>query len=66
MPKTYPKYRDHNSVLCFNCDSPLGDQGIVSRSGLNPGNGEFLQRCKRCDMFTCYDLAEKQPVKSSL
>lgn len=66
MPKTFPKYRDHNLVLCFNCDSPLGSCGIVSRSDMAPGNGEFLQHCKRCGMFTCYDLTEKQPVKSSL
>jgi RNase P subunit RPR2 len=56
MPKTYPRYADHNRVICFNCDSPLGSKGIISKTGMAPGNGEYLQRCKHCGMFTCYDL----------
>ena len=55
----WPKYYDHRGVCCFQCEEQL-DIRDMERTEFAHGDGAYSQFCKRCDMYTYYDI-ERDP-----
>ena len=55
----WPKYYDHRGVCCFQCEEQL-DIRDMERTESAHGDGAYSQFCKRCDMYTYYDI-ERDP-----
>jgi hypothetical protein len=49
----------HHSVCCFQCEEQL-DIRDMQRTESARGDGAFSQYCKRCGMYTFYDI-ERDP-----
>lgn len=57
MASKFPVFKNHASVICFNCDDALVASEAVD-SGFPPKHGAFKKPCPRCQMNTWYDLVE--------
>jgi RNase P subunit RPR2 len=57
MDKEFPIFKNHQSVICWNCETPLhGCLSDVQESGYP--DGKFVQYCPACEMRTFYDVKE--------
>lgn len=54
--KTFPVYKSHDNVGCFNCGADL--YGEHYRSNEYP-TGRFDVTCPKCEHTTFYDLEER-------
>lgn len=58
MAKKFPTFKTHDAAHCFNCGGDL-EGAYWRKSGFPARRGEYAQDCRKCGMFTCYDVKEK-------
>lgn len=56
--KTFLKFANHEAASCFNCGGDL-EGAYWRKSGFAPKRGEYQQDCRKCGMFTCYDISKR-------
>ena len=51
----FPVCKDHKKVCCFVCKTVLSGEKVNDLYA--PGDGRYRQKCKKCELFTYYDIS---------
>ena len=59
MQNSFPLFSSHLSVLCFHCETHIGDKGTPINYGFP--RGKYGSWCNDCKLRTYYDTMHKFP-----